>query len=574
MILYLFSFLAGLATVLSPCVLPVLPAILSGGVNKGKYRPLGIVLGLISSFVFFTLTLTYLVHLLGISANILRYLAIGIISLFGLIMIFPSLSDKFSRLTSSIGDTGANLQSKAAQEKGFISGFILGMALGLVWTPCAGPILAAITTLVATQSITSEVILLTLAYSLGAAIPLFLIAYGGNLAIRSLPFLKKHTEGIRKLFGFLMIAAAIGLLFNFEVYFQKLAIEYFPNINIENNAQVKQELDQLRPSSPYSEEKVALLRVEQMTNLPNIGPAPEIVGINSWINSKPLKIVDLKGKVILIDFWTYSCINCIRTLPYITDWYQKYKDLGFVVIGVHTPEFEFEKNYDNVLKATKRFNVTYPVPLDNDYQTWQAYHNQYWPAHYLIDQQGNIRDVHFGEGAYLETENNIRALLGLSKITSSNKEEQSQRILTPETYLGFSRGRSYAMKVEPEKIVDYQFKTPLPLNGVGLKGKWLLEEERVVSKSQDSSLSLRFIATRVYLVMDSKKQSKIKVLLDGQPLPPKYYTEDMDEKGNIVVQDARKYDVINLKGDYAPHEITLIFPEEVASYAFTFGDEN
>lgn len=574
MILYFFSFLAGLATVLSPCVLPVLPAVLSGGVNKGKYRPLGIVLGLISSFVFFTLTLTYLVHLLGISANILRYLAIGIISLFGLIMIFPSLSDKFSRLTSSIGDTGANLQSKAAQEKGFISGFILGMALGLVWTPCAGPILAAITTLVATQSITSEVILLTLAYSLGAAIPLFLIAYGGNLAIRSLPFLKKHTEGIRKLFGFLMIAAAIGLLFNFEVYFQKLAIEYFPNINIENNAQVKQELDQLRPSSPYSEEKVALLRVEQMTNLPNIGPAPEIVGINSWINSKPLKIVDLKGKVILIDFWTYSCINCIRTLPYITDWYQKYKDLGFVVIGVHTPEFEFEKNYDNVLKATKRFNVTYPVPLDNDYQTWQAYHNQYWPAHYLIDQQGNIRDVHFGEGAYLETENNIRALLGLSKITSSNKEEQSQRILTPETYLGFSRGRSYAMKVEPEKIVDYQFKTPLPLNGVGLKGKWLLEEERVVSKSQDSSLSLRFIATRVYLVMDSKKQSKIKVLLDGQPLPPKYYTEDMDEKGNIVVQDARKYDVINLKGDYAPHEITLIFPEEVASYAFTFGDEN
>lgn len=574
MILYIFSFLAGLATVLSPCVLPVLPAILSGGVNKGKYRPLGIVLGLISSFVFFTLTLTYLVHLLGISANILRYFAIGIISLFGLIMIFPSLSDKFSRLTSSVGDTGANLQSKAAQEKGFISGFILGMALGLVWTPCAGPILAAITTLVATQSITSEVILLTLAYSLGAAIPLFLIAYGGNLAIRSLPFLKKHTEGIRKIFGFLMIAAAIGLLFNFEVYFQKLAIEYFPTLNIENNAQVKQELDQLRPSSPYSEEKVALLRVEQMTNLPNIGPAPEIVGINSWINSNPLKIVDLKGKVVLIDFWTYSCINCIRTLPYITDWYQKYKDLGFVVIGVHTPEFEFEKNYDNVLKATKRFNVTYPVPLDNDYQTWQAYHNQYWPAHYLIDQQGNIRDVHFGEGAYLETENNIRALLGLSKITSSNKEEQSQRILTPETYLGFSRGRSYAMKVEPEKIVDYQFKTPLPLNGVGLKGKWLLEEERVVSKSPESSLSLRFIATRVYLVMDSKKQSQIKVLLDGQPLPPKYYTEDMDEKGNIVVQDARKYDVINLKGDYAPHEITLIFPEEVAAYAFTFGDEN
>lgn len=574
-LLYFFTFLAGIVTVLSPCVFPVLPAILSAGIGKSRWRPLGVIIGLMLSFTFFTLSLTFLVHLLGISANILRYIAIVIIGLFGVIMLFPYLSDRFAIGTSSIGNLGSSIQTQTrGKGTGFGSGLLLGAALGLVWTPCAGPILAAVTTLVATQQVTLQIVLLTLTYSLGTAIPLFLIAYGGNLALAKVPALARHTETIKKVFGLLMILTAVGLSFNFEVALQQFAVKYFPVLQIENNPAVQAELDKLRPKSPFSEQKIANLKKEQGTDLPKIGPAPEITGIVSWINSKPLTIAELKGKVVLIDFWTYSCINCIRTLPYVTSWYNTYKDKGLVVIGVHTPEFEFEKDESNVKKATERFHVLYPVALDNNYKTWQAFSNNYWPAHYLIDQQGVVRQVHFGEGGYVETENAIRNLLGMAPAVMKEKTLKS-RPISPETYLGYARAEHYpsGISIKPEETAIYSYTSPLQENEAGLKGKWFVGKQKITSKSNDSKLDLNFLASQVYLVMDSEKPQTISVLLDDKPLPAAYYTADMDDKGQALVNEARKYDIINLKGDYGRHKITLIFPEGVSAYAFTFGDE-
>ena len=566
-----------IAMVLSPCVLPVLPAILSGGMGKGRYRPLGIILGLMVSFAFFTLSLTYLVHLFGFSANLLRYAAIVIIALFGLVMLFPALGNRFAQATGSVGDWGAALQShEAAQKSGFGGGLVLGAALGLVWTPCAGPILAVVTTLVATQSVTVQVVLLTIAYSLGTGIPLFLIAYGGNRALNAMPFFKRRSEEIKRLFGLLMILTAVALYFNLESYLQQWAIEHVPMIEIEKDTRVQAELNKLRPASPFSEENVARIKQLQGVDLPQIGAAPEIVGITEWINSPPLKIAQLKGKVVLVDFWTYSCINCLRTLPFLKEWNQKYKDQGLVIIGVHTPEFEFEKNGHNVKQATERYGVLYPVALDNDYKTWQAYNNLYWPAHYLIDQEGLVRQVHFGEGGYLETENAIRSLLGMSPIEGKEVPKKASRPLTAETYLGRERGHYYqpGIALKTNETAEYTYTPPLQSDHVGLKGAWRVEAQKITSESDASELSLNFIASQVYLVMEAKGPQTVAVLLDGEPLPKSFYTADMDSEGRLLVQEARKYDVINLKGEYGRHLLTLRMPKGVSAFAFTFGDES
>lgn len=564
LILILFSFLAGIATVLSPCVIPVLPALLSASGGKGPARSLGVIFGVIVSFVFFTLSLTAILHLTGISPNFLRYIAIGLIALFGLAMIFPSLGEKFTRWTSGVADLGQKVQGKSKLfGTGFWSGFVLGMALGLVWTPCAGPILAAITTLVATSSISFETFILTLAYSLGAAIPMFLIIWGGQKAIDSSRTLSRHAETIRKVFGFLMIGAAFLLAFHLEVKFQQFAIQYVPMLNVEDHPIVKEELAKLAVKSPFGQ---AVEKAEKSpyrpSALPKIAEAPNFVGISSWINSPPLTKKDLKGKVYLVDFWTYSCINCLRTLPYITKWYDTYKDQGFVVVGVHTPEFAFEKDRDNVIDATKRLGIHYPVALDNDYATWQAFDNQYWPAHYLIDQEGILRAFHFGEGGYNETENQIRSLLGLAPLEVKAEPTSIHRPLTRETYLGNLRGDRYT--AHPGVLGDDE---------VALHGPWKKEDEKIVSEGDNSYLDLNFIASRVYLVMGGTSASPVTVLLDGKPLPKEDYTKDMDSEGNIFVKEPRKYDILNLHMNYGRHTLTLKVPKGIEPFVFTFGDE-
>jgi cytochrome c biogenesis protein CcdA/thiol-disulfide isomerase/thioredoxin len=535
--LCIFSFLAGFFTALSPCILPVLPAILSAGVAGGRLRPLGTIVGLICSFTFFTLLLTWLIQVTGLSPSILRYVAILLIFFFGLVMSFPKLSNWFAKVTTPIADFGQKIQSSKTKE-GFWGGFIFGLALGLLWTPCAGPILGAITTLVASQTISATVIAMTLLYSIGAGIPLFFFAYGSAKLIKTSRFLSRYTEGIRQFFGVLMIGFAVLLLFNWDMLINQKLSQFFPEWISEENFHVE---------------------VQKNSSLPNDGKAPELKGLDTWINSSPLTLSQLKGKVVLIDFWTYSCINCLRTIPHLEKWYEDYKDKGFVIIGVHTPEFAFERELENVKKAVHDLGITYPIALDNNYATWNAYYNQYWPAHFLIDQEGVIRMEHFGEGAYTETENGIRMLLGMSPL-NRKEEAASKRSASPETYLGLSRGRSYQSPLISYKTATYNNETSsLKEDEVGLKGVWLAQDEYIQAKGADSYLELNFLATKVYLVLGGMSKTPLEVMLDGKSY------------GTIDVDGDQKYNIVSTS--YGRHVLSLKVPEGIRAYAFTFGDE-
>lgn len=548
-LLLAFAFLAGIVTVLSPCVLPVLPALLAASAGNGRKRPLGVITGLVFSFMFFTLALTALVKFTGISPNILRIIAIGLIAFFGLVMLFPKLGDWFSSKTSLFADLGGSIQSKATGS-GFWGGFILGTALGLVWTPCAGPILAAITTLVATSSVTLDTLLLTFSYTLGTALPLFAIVYGGNKVTHSL---RGYTETIRKVFGGMMILAALSIALHWDATFQQWALKYFPMINVENVPIVQEELNKLRQKGKTSEQ---LLGGKVGTSM------PPFAGIAEWINSKPLTPQELKGNVVLVDFWTYSCINCVRTFPYLKKWHADYKDKGFVLIGVHTPEFEFEKDLTNVKEAVKRFGIAYPVPLDNFYATWENYNNRFWPAHYLIDQQGIIRDVHFGEGAYLETENAIRDLLGLDPLKETETVAQKEP-LTPETYLGYSRAESYTTPLTKDQSHTYSAAQP-PLNGISLNGPWTVSAESIRSDSPTSTLTLHFHAANVYLVMGAESPQTVLVSLDD-----KAAASPEVKDGQLPVSKFMMYHLVTTA--QGEHTLTLTVPTGVSLYAFTFG---
>jgi len=526
-LLLVFAFLAGIATVLSPCILPVLPAILAGGIGSGRLRPLGIILGLMLSFNVFTLLLSTLVTAYSLSPEILRYTAIAIMVLLGLVMLFPSWSDYFAKKTSAIAELG----NRVPTSNGFWGGFFLGAALGLVWTPCAGPILAAITTLVATQMIGWETVALILTYCLGAAIPLLFIAYGG----RRLLALTRYTEEIRRGFGVLMILTALAVAFHVDVRLQEWTLRYFPTINWEDNPEVQVQLASLRG----------------ITELPVGAAAPALKGIVSWVNSPPLTLEQLRGKVVLIDFWTYSCINCIRTFPYLKSWDEKYRDKGLVIIGVHTPEFAFEKDLKNVEEAAQRFGLRYPIALDNDYATWNAYSNRCWPAHYLIDSQGHIRQIHFGEGgAYGETENAIRSLLNMPLLVIEDTPKPTQP-LSAELYLGSNRS------------------DPARASEIVLSAGWKQEPEHILS-TQEATLTLHFLASHVYLVMSADTPQKITVQIDGKPLTSAQMTANI-QVGFLIVHEPRKYDLVNLEGHYGTHTLTLTVPSGTSAYAFTFG---
>src|SRR5579863_6366163 len=493
-ILLIFAFIAGCITILSPCILSIAPILLAASTEQNHYKPLGIITGLIISFSFFTLSMTAIVQATGISPDIFRYVALSIIILFGLTMIIPPLEQAFTIITSRITQLGNVLQEQATNVKmEFFSGLLLGFALGLIWTPCAGPILATITTLAATNGITFTAIIITFAYSCGAALPMLLLTFGGAKIIKSTASLAPYTHTIRQIFGIIIIVSALAIIFHVDAFIQERIAHFFPNITLENSQLLHKELNMLR--SPSRQDPV------------KEHAAPEITGITDWLNSPPLTLAQLSGKVILIDFWTYTCINCIRTLPHITQWYSAYKDKGLEIIGVHTPEFAFEKNKQHVEDAVKRFNITYPVALDNNYQTWQAYDNHYWPAHYLINQDGMIVKTHFGEGDYVEMENAIRALLNLPSVEKNPTPSPARpqlvegQHITQETYLGFERGDRYnpSLQIQKDKAALYQSTQPLSDDQVDLKGNWTVAKDHIHSEKDDSEIILNFIATQVYL---------------------------------------------------------------------------
>ncbi len=530
-ILLIFAFISGLVTIAAPCIWPLLPIVLSSSATGGRRKPLGITIGVCASFAFFTLALSYILKIIPFDPNSLRLFAVVVLTFLGLTLIIPQLSSILegwvSKLSSKLG-----IQQNSS---GFGSGLITGFFLGVIWSPCAGPILATIATLAATQQVNFKIILVTLVYVLGIGIPLFIFASLGQVVFTKVKFVSKYTGIIQQIFGVVLIATAIAIFFNWDKTLQAKLLNAFPIYStyltqLETQPQVKIQLDNLSGK----------------TALTNYGPAPEFVGITKWLNSDPLTMASLKGKVVLIDFWTYTCINCIRTLPYVTSWYDKYHDKGFTVVGVHTPEFEFEKKTENVLAAIKQYNIHYPVAQDNNYATWNAYSNQYWPAEYLIDAKGIIRHVHFGEGEYEQTEKAIQDLLKeagqdatMPLVTLQDSAPKSQ--ITPETYLGLTRREGY------KDIWT-------------LIGDWDIKDDYIASKS-NSSLDFKFSAAKVFLVITPATSSdKVKISVDGK------LTQ------TLTVTEAKLYTLVELP-KVESHLLHLDFQTTGTKiYAFTFGD--
>lgn len=560
LVLLIFAFISGLLTILAPCIWPLLPIILSSSVTGGKLKPFGVVIGIMISFTVFTLSISYIIKLISFDPNVLRFFAVVVIAFFGLTLLIPRLNSIFEERLNRLSGKFSPHQ----QGTGFISGFITGFALGLVWSPCAGPILATISVLAATQKVNLEIILVTVIYVLGVGIPLFIFSIVGWNFFRKHKGISRNTGNIQRLFGIVMVITAITIYANLDTVIQAKFLNTVPSYSdllykLEGNPLVKKELDRLQQKKTNPMSKLFT------SSLPELGSAPEFIGISKWLNSEPLTMSMLKGKVVLVDFWTYTCINCIRTLPYVTGWYEKYKDKGFVVIGVHTPEFEFEKKTENVENAITQYNIHYPVAQDNDYATWNAFNNQYWPAHYLIDAKGNIRYTHFGEGSYDETEMNIQSLLTEEGKTTDEKtltlqDQTPQYSLTPETYMGTARRERY--------VGDF---SSVPTHFFSLQGNWDTQSEYIQSK-KGVKLKLHFYAQKVFLVITPQGESdSIKVILDNKIISKNQAGIDVNE-GVVKIDTARLYNLVDFKASPSDHYLELDFGTDGTKiFAFTFG---
>lgn len=565
LILIAFAFLAGIVTILSPCILPILPVVLSGTVAQGKRKPFGIVLGFIASFTFFTLVTSYLVKALGINADFLRFLSIIVIAFLGSTLIIPQLQDVSEKVFSKL-----SALAPRSTADGFLGGILIGLSIGLVWTPCVGPILAAVIALSVTTSVSYGVVLITLAYAIGTAIPMIAIIYAGKSLFTKIPFLFKNLRYIQQVFGILMILTAIGLATNTDRKFQEFVLEKLPQwgtglTKIEDNKLVQNELQKLRSN-------------ERTNYLDNLQTAPELIAGGEWFNTDPLTMQNLRGKVVLVDFWTYTCINCIRTLPYIRSWHEKYADKGLVIIGVHTPEFEFEKNANNVKKAITDFKLKYPVMQDNNFATWQAYNNHYWPAKYLIDINGKIRYTHFGEGEYDQTEQKIQELLK-ERDTNIQLDEVANpdydiKTRTPETYLGYSRLEALETneKILPDQLVTYtpRYKNTQK-NTFDYQGGVLITPE-FANPQKGTIMRFNYESKDVFLVMRPKdKEGRIKITIDNQPISKELAGEDIDQNGEVTINEDRLYKLI--QGEKLENHILSIefLDSNTEVFAFTFG---
>ncbi|MBX9621036.1 MAG: redoxin family protein [Alphaproteobacteria bacterium] len=544
--------------ILSPCILPILPLILATGIQGGKLRPYGIIFGFISIFVLFTLFARTIFSTLNVNPMLIQDVTIYLILAFGIILFSDTLSNKFSSFFQRLANLGQTLSEKAEVHlpQGFWSGVLIGGGIALIWTPCAGPIMAAVLVQTIQQKTDYQATLILTTFSIGVALPMLIITVFSKRIIEQVRLFSHHTKIVRKTLASIIIVTMLFTKFN--VWQKITTIESPPLASI--------------PLLPAT---------HLIKSLENPYPAPKIEGIKKWINSPPLNLEELKkqGKVVLIDFWTYSCINCVRTLPYIKSWYDKYHDKGLVIIGVHSPEFEFEKNEQNVETAVKKDGIQYPVAMDNDLVTWENFNNRYWPAHYLINQDGKVVYIHFGENEYDVTENNIRYLLGLEmeKNYKTSQPELPSPISpsqSPETYLGYGRTEGFVspQNMEREKTARYTYPKHIPLNSWALQGFWLAQSEKIIAKEPKSSLQYHFRAKQVYLVMAPSTPGvpqKVKVLFNGKPVME---SAGKDVKNSqVLVNQSTLYELVSFK------ELTSGIIEIQAetpgleAFAFTFG---
>lgn len=561
--LVLIGFLGGLITGISPCILPVLPVVFFSGAQSPRGRPDGatttavvtkpalaeslrpywVILGLVLSFTAVTLVGSAVLALLRLPQDAIRWAGLLALFLIGLGLIFPRveqlLEKPFARIPQKQFATGN-------------SGFGLGLALGVLYVPCAGPVLAAIVVAGATGSIGFSTVALTVSFAVGAALPLLVFALAGRRVAERVSAFRRRQRQIRVTGGVVMIVFAVALAFNVPAAIQRAIPDY--TAGLQDQVAATEQIRKLNLGGIVNEQNAQLSNCSDgASQLESCGPAPDITGIAEWLNTPggaPVDLEALRGQVVLVDFWAYSCINCQRAAPHIVDWYDTYRAAGFTVIGVHTPEYAFERVRGNVERGAADLDIRYPVALDNSYSTWTNYRNRYWPAKYLIDANGTVRHIKFGEGDYAATERLIRQLLAdahpgvaLPGPTESvDTTPESGR--TPETYLGVGKVVNYAGGgTYDEGTATFGYPAELPDDSFALRGSWTLDYQGATAAGDDSAIRLNYRAKAVYLVAGGTGTATVlrdgtttTIPISGPPTLRQIVTEDDVRRGAIEVR--------------------------------------
>ncbi len=577
MLLYLLAFVGGVLTIVSPCILPVLPFVFARADQPFRRSGLPLLAGMAVTFALVAAVATFAGAWVVRANQIGRILAMVIFGVLGLALLFPGIAEFLSRPFVRLG---GRVQGQSDQNPSIGRSLLLGVSTGLLWAPCAGPILGLILTGAAIEGASAHTAFLLVAFAAGAGCSLAVALLAGNKVFSLMKRSLGAEEWIRRGLGVAVLVGVVAIASGWDTGILR-------RVSLASTAGLEQHLvDRLRP--------VALTRASEPVSatdqiqLSDEGTFPSLDGAVAWLNSPPLTQESLKGKVVLVDFWTYSCINCLRAIPYVEAWSEKYKDDGLVVIGVHTPEFAFEKDQGNVSKAVQDLKIMYPVAIDSNYAIWKAFKNEYWPAHYFIDAQGVIRYHHFGEGEYDKSEQVIQQLLkeknanlkasGLVQVSASGAQAAADMddIKSPETYIGYGRQENY---VSPEKIKQdapgiYTAPGRLDVNNWGLVGKWEVGSERAMLLAAPGKIIFRFHARDLHLVLGPGKDGRpirFRVLLDGGA-PLDDHGVDVDSQGNGTVKDYRLYQLIRQKGKVEDRTFQIEFLDpDVQAFAFTFG---
>jgi cytochrome c biogenesis protein CcdA/thiol-disulfide isomerase/thioredoxin len=576
MLIYLLAFVGGVFTILSPCILPVLPFVFAHADRPFRRAGLPLLLGMALTFSLVATAAAYGGHWVVRLNQGGRYVAMFVFVILGLTLLFPEFAEALARPLVRVG---SRLQGAPTTETSVSKSFLLGISTGLLWAPCAGPILGLILTGAAIQGPGARSSFLLLSYALGAATSLGIALFAGKKVFSTMKHSLRFDIWIRRALGAAVIIGVVAIALGWDT-------DLLAKFSFVNTATAEEHLifalgaPKLTPTDTSA--------AEPQPVLPDEGPMPELSGAVAWLNSPPLTREQLRGKVVVIDFWTYSCINCLRALPYVEGWAAKYKDAGLVVIGVHTPEFAFEKERSNVEQAVRDLKIAYPVAIDSNYKIWQAFNNEYWPAHYFIDGKGRIRHHHFGEGEYDESERIIQELLkengakslsgGTINVTANGAEAAPdlQDTRSPETYIGYKRAEHFASAqlFAQDTRMAYTPQPRLTLNQWALGGTWKVGPESAVLDTAPGKIVFRFHARDLHLVLGPTKIGKpirFKVTLDGTA-PGDDHGSDTDAAGVGTVQDHHLYQLIRQKGAVEDRTFDIEFLDPgVQAFAFTFG---
>ena len=595
MTVVILVFLGGVLTILSPCILPVLPFVFARAEQRFLTNGLPMLAGMAVTFAGIA-TLAAVGGAWAVRLNQYgRIFALVLLSAFAVTLLSRRLADWLSRPFVALGNRLAQPLPDGSSKLGPVHSLLLGVATGLLWAPCAGPILGLVLTGAAISGPNARTTLLLFAYAAGAATSLAIAILAGG---RVFALLKKSLgagEWVRRALGVAVLLAVAAILFGWDS-------TVLTRLSLSGTNRLEQSLiDGIKPAAAPPSSGPAMAMTNSMAGsnammragkssegLPIEGNIPPLSGATSWLNSPPLTPESLRGKVVLVDFWTYSCINCLRALPYVTGWYEKYKDHGLVVIGVHAPEFAFEKDAGNVRRAVADLHIAYPVALDNNFAIWQAFNNQYWPAHYFIDSQGHIRAHHFGEGSYDESETIVRQLLteaGYGNLPPAGIESAKGGVQaapdeahdqSPETYIGYRRAENFSSPggFAQDRPKLYSQPGAFTLNQWALVGSWAVDPEKAVLAAAPGKIVFRFFARDLHLVVGpagNGKAVRFRVLLDGVP-PAGNHGADTDAEGDGVIHEQRLYQLIRQSGDVSEHVFSIEFLDAGAqAYSFTFG---